>query len=46
MQIGFAVFSTGAFQVWAIPIYTFISRRIDRGLLGHTVFSLVAFEGH
>jgi MFS transporter, DHA2 family, multidrug resistance protein len=29
LQIGLAVFSTGIFQVCAIPIYTFFARRID-----------------
>ena len=29
LQIGFAVFSTGVFQVCAIPIYTMVARRID-----------------
>jgi MFS transporter, DHA2 family, multidrug resistance protein len=29
MQIGLAVFSTGLFQVSAIPLYTFLARRID-----------------
>jgi MFS transporter, DHA2 family, multidrug resistance protein len=29
LQIGFAVFSTGVFQVLAIPIYTFCTRYID-----------------
>jgi DHA2 family multidrug resistance protein len=28
-QIGFAVFSTGVFQLSAIPFYTFLARRID-----------------
>ena len=28
-QIGLAVFSTGIFQVCAIPVYTFFARRID-----------------
>lgn len=30
LQIGWAVFSTGIFQVCAIPLYTFLARRIDR----------------
>ena len=29
LQIGFAVFSTGLFQVCAIPFYTYLARRID-----------------
>jgi DHA2 family multidrug resistance protein len=29
MQIGLAVFSTGLFQVSAIPLYTYLARRID-----------------
>jgi MFS transporter, DHA2 family, multidrug resistance protein len=29
LQIGLAVFSTGLFQVCAIPLYTFLARRID-----------------
>jgi MFS transporter, DHA2 family, multidrug resistance protein len=29
MQIGFAVFSTGLFQVSAIPLYTYLARRVD-----------------
>ena len=29
LQIGEAVFSTGVFQVMAIPVYTFASRRVD-----------------
>ena len=29
LQIGFAVFSTGVFQVLSIPIYTFCTRHID-----------------
>jgi len=29
LQIGLAVFSTGLFQVCAIPIYTFLARRVD-----------------
>jgi MFS transporter, DHA2 family, multidrug resistance protein len=29
LQIGLAVCSTGAFQVCAIPVYTFLARRID-----------------
>jgi DHA2 family multidrug resistance protein len=42
-QIGLAVFSTGIFQVCAIPLYTFLARRIDLrwlmmfGLAGFTV---------
>ena len=29
LQIGLAVFSTGVFQVCAIPFYTFLARRVD-----------------
>jgi DHA2 family multidrug resistance protein len=29
MQIGLAVFSTGLFQIVAIPLYTYLARRID-----------------
>ena len=29
LQIGLAVFSTGIFQIIAIPVYTFCARRID-----------------
>jgi MFS transporter, DHA2 family, multidrug resistance protein len=29
LQIGLAIFSTGIFQICAIPIYTFFARRID-----------------
>src|SRR5215469_10827302 len=29
LQIGEAVFSTGVFQVMAIPVYTLVSRRVD-----------------
>src|SRR3546814_2347708 len=29
LQIGLAVFSTGVFQVCAIPIYTYLARHID-----------------
>jgi DHA2 family multidrug resistance protein len=29
LQIGIAVFSTGLFQVSAIPLYTFLARRVD-----------------
>ncbi len=40
-EIGFAVFSTGIFQVCSIPFYTFLARRIDlRWLL---MFGLVLF---
>lgn len=28
-QIGFAVFSTGVFQICSIPFYTFLARRVD-----------------
>src|SRR5439155_21385270 len=43
LQIGLAVFSTGIFQVCAIPLYTFLARRVDLrwlmmfGLAGFTV---------
>ena len=29
LQIGLAIFSTGVFQVMAIPVYTVLARRID-----------------
>ena len=29
LQIGLAVFSTGLFQVCAIPFYTLLARRVD-----------------
>ncbi|MEJ1976160.1 MAG: ArgE/DapE family deacylase [Acetobacteraceae bacterium] len=41
LQIGLAVFSTGIFQVCAIPVYVFCARRVDlRWLL---MFGLVCF---
>jgi DHA2 family multidrug resistance protein len=33
LEIGLAVFSTGVFQVLAIPIYTFCTRYVDLGWL-------------
>jgi DHA2 family multidrug resistance protein len=41
LQIGYAVFSTGLFQVCAIPIYTFWARRIDLRWL--MMFGLACF---
>ncbi len=41
LQIGLAVFSTGIFQVCAIPIYTFCARRIDLRWL--MMFGLACF---
>src|SRR5262245_52281962 len=41
LQIGLAVFSTGVFQVCAIPVYTFLAQRIDLRWL--MVFGLVLF---
>ncbi len=41
MQIGFAVFSTGLFQISAIPLYTFLARRIDLRWL--MLFGFVCF---
>ena len=41
LQIGFAVFSTGVFQVLAIPIYTFCTRYIDLRWL--MMFGLACF---
>ena len=49
LQIGFAVFSTGIFQVMAIPIYAMLARRIDLrwlmmfglGLFGLSMWSFV-----
>jgi DHA2 family multidrug resistance protein len=41
LQIGYAVFSTGLFQVCAIPIYTFCARRIDLRWL--MMFGLACF---
>ena len=29
LEIGLAVFSTGVFQILGIPVYTFLTRRID-----------------
>ena len=43
LQIGFAVFSTGLFQVCAIPIYTALARHVDLRwlmLLGFACFTL------
>jgi len=40
-EIGWAVFSTGCFQVSAIPIYTFFARKIDLRWL--MVFGLLCF---
>jgi MFS transporter, DHA2 family, multidrug resistance protein len=41
LQIGLAIFSTGVFQVSAIPFYTFLARRVDlRWLL---MFGLALF---
>jgi DHA2 family multidrug resistance protein len=47
-QIGFAVFSTGIFQICSIPFYTFLARRVDlRWLLmfglGLFAISMVSF---
>ncbi len=42
-QIGLAVFSTGIFQVSAIPFYTFLARRVDLRwllMLGFLTFTL------
>src|SRR5260370_26147546 len=41
LQIGIAVFSTGIFQVSAIPIYTYCARRIDLRWL--MMFGLACF---
>ena len=41
MDIGLAVFSTGVFQVSAIPFYTFLARRIDLRWL--MMFGLACF---
>jgi DHA2 family multidrug resistance protein len=41
LQIGLAVFSTGVFQVCAIPFYTFLARRIDLRWL--MMFGLACF---
>jgi DHA2 family multidrug resistance protein len=40
-QIGLAVFSTGIFQIMAIPVYTFLARRIDLRWL--MLFGLACF---
>jgi DHA2 family multidrug resistance protein len=41
LEIGLAVFSTGLFQVSAIPLYTFLARRIDLRWL--MLFGFVCF---
>jgi DHA2 family multidrug resistance protein len=41
LQIGLAIFSTGLFQISAIPIYTFFARRIDLRWL--MMFGLACF---
>ena len=41
LQIGLAVFSTGVFQLCAIPLYTFCARRIDLRWL--MMFGLACF---
>ncbi len=41
LQIGLAVFSTGIFQVLAIPVYTFLARKIDLRWL--MMFGLACF---
>jgi DHA2 family multidrug resistance protein len=41
LQIGMAVFSTGVFQVCAIPVYTFLARRVDLRWL--MMFGLAGF---
>jgi MFS transporter, DHA2 family, multidrug resistance protein len=41
LQIGLAVFSTGIFQVLAIPVYTFFARKIDLRWL--MLFGLACF---
>jgi MFS transporter, DHA2 family, multidrug resistance protein len=41
LQIGLAVFSTGIFQVLAIPFYTFMARRVDLRWL--MMFGLACF---
>jgi MFS transporter, DHA2 family, multidrug resistance protein len=41
LQIGLAVFSTGIFQILAIPVYTFLARRIDLRWL--MLFGLACF---
>jgi DHA2 family multidrug resistance protein len=40
-EIGWAVFSTGLFQIAAIPVYTFLARRIDLRWL--MLFGLLCF---
>jgi MFS transporter, DHA2 family, multidrug resistance protein len=40
-QIGLAVFSTGIFQIMAIPVYTFLARKIDLRWL--MMFGLACF---
>ncbi len=43
LQIGLAVFTTGVFQVCAIPLYTFLARRVDLRwllMLGFIIFTL------
>jgi DHA2 family multidrug resistance protein len=42
LQIGLAVFSTGVFQLLAIPFYTFLARRIDLRWL--MMFGLACFS--
>ncbi len=41
LQIGLAVFSTGIFQILAIPVYTFMARRVDLRWL--MLFGLACF---
>jgi DHA2 family multidrug resistance protein len=41
LQIGLAVFSTGIFQIMAIPVYTFFARKIDLRWL--MMFGLACF---
>jgi MFS transporter, DHA2 family, multidrug resistance protein len=41
LQIGWAVFSTGIFQIMAIPVYTFFARRFDLRWL--MLFGLACF---
>src|SRR6202046_4312504 len=41
LQIGLAVFSTGIFQIMAIPVYTYFARRIDLRWL--MLFGLACF---
>ena len=41
LQIGLAVFSTGIFQIMAIPFYTFLAQRIDLRWL--MLFGLACF---